>query len=420
MKLSLQSQIFLALIAFGALFAAVLGANEELFRRGLTDQRHLGLAHEVTLRAEDLERRGRAYAAVAPRDFEAYGRDVVVFYASLRADLDGLNGAVNALVQVHEASAPDTAKAIDAMRESHARFITGLWEKLGDNRDEPRLEWGAEFLGTEAPELRRAAQETEQAIASMAEQHLAESRNLTRLSWLLGVLAIGGIVVWFWRRVTRRIGLAASSCRQVSEGEFGTRIADTSRDELGEFSRAFNGLSSRTRVVLGVLDRLPDGATPEQAFSTLWSESQEYLGHRWQALFDVDAQLRDGQLLALNHHPSLDFAEAGQRFALAGIIDSMALDTQGAALLPDIRRHTLDQQQGRLLRELSRRDLRTLALVLLRDADGTPHRLLAFAWADADAENAGVARFLGGLSRFLGRLLVGGTPRPQQAEAAHA
>ncbi|MFH1598820.1 MAG: hypothetical protein ABIH12_00950 [Pseudomonadota bacterium] len=192
MKLSLQSQIFFALIAFGALFAAVLGANEELFRRGLTDQRHLGLAHEVTLRAEDLERRGRAYAAVAPRDFEAYGRDVIVFYASLRADLESLKGAVDALVQVRGASAPDTANAIDAMRESYARFV---------------------------------------------------------------------------------------------------------------------------------------------------------------------------------------------------------------------------------LRELSRRDLRTLALVLLRDADGTPHRVLAFAWADADAENAGVARFLGGLSRFFGRLLIGSVPRPQQAAA---
>jgi HAMP domain-containing protein len=418
MKLSLQAQIFIALIAFGTLFVLVLGANEERFQRALTDQRHLGLAHEVSLRAEDLERRGLAYAAVAPRDYESYGRDVLVFYASLRADLDALKGAVDALVQVRNESAPETATTIDAMRDSHARFVGGLWEKLGDNPEEPRLEWGAEFLGAEAPVLSRAAQETEQAIASMAEQHLAEARSLTRLSWLLGLLTIGGIALWFWRRVTRRISLAAGSCRQVSEGEFGTRIADDSRDELGEFSRAFNGLSSRTRVVLGVLDQLPDGATPEQAFSTLWKESRDYLGHRWQALFDVDAQLRQGQLVALNHYASLDFAEIGQRFALAGIIESMELGTHGAALLKDIRRHTLDQQQGRLLRELSRRNLRTLALVLLRDADGKPHRLLAFAWADADAENAGVARFLGGLSRFLGRLLIGAGQRPQQAATA--
>lgn len=82
------------------------------------------------------------------------------------------------------------------------------------------------------------------------------------------------------------------------------------------------------------------------------------------------------------------------------------LDQRDSALWSDVRRHTLDQVQGRLLRELSRRDLRTLALVRMQGTEGRGDRLLAFVWADAGAEETGVARFLGGLARFLGRTLA--------------
>jgi len=81
-------------------------------------------------------------------------------------------------------------------------------------------------------------------------------------------------------------------------------------------------------------------------------------------------------------------------------------------------RDTLDNRQGHLLRELSRNDLRTLALVLLRDKHGVPPQVLAFVWADAHAESAGVARFLSGLGHFLSRLLLGsGTAEANPAQA---
>lgn len=42
----------------------------------------------------------------------------------------------------------------------------------------------------------------------------------------------------------------------------------------------------------------------------------------------------------------------------------------------------------------------------MNGTEGRSDRLLAFAWADAGAEETGVARFLSGLARFLGRTLV--------------
>jgi len=403
---SLQIQILLALAVLGILFASVLALNGELHRRGLADQQQLALVQAVSAHTEGLARNALSYAEVAPRDFESYGRDLLVYFVSLQADLDELSGAVKALQGGYDSNNAETSQTIQTLAEEHAAFVVGLWEKLGDNLAEPRLEWGAAYLAEQAPLLSATAQAAEQRLADNAARHLAEATTLTRLSWLLGLLGIAAIGTWFWQRVARRIRHAAEGCLQVSEGEFGTRIEDHSHDELGAFSRAFNGLSSRTRVVLGVLDQLPEAASAEQAFATLWNESRAHLGQRWQAMFELNPGERSGQLLMLKHDAGFDFADGEQHFELSGIIDSLALEKAGAAVHMDVRRHTLDNRQGRLLRALSRNDLRTLALVLLRDGDGTPRRILAFAWSDANAQNAGVARFLHGLGRFLNRLLV--------------
>lgn len=405
MRLSLKWQIALALLLIAGLFVSVLGLNQMRFAESLQDQNLLAYAREVTQRAVDLERRGENYKAVAPRTHRDYDRDLKVFYGDLQADLDRLAAAVHAV----ESERPDTsdprAATIDALVGSHAAFVEGLWAKLGENPAEPRLEWAAEYLAAETQTLRAAAEATEATVSRIAQMHLDDAAALTRASWVLGLLALASVSAWFWLRVTRRIGRAARQCQQVAEGEFGTRIEDASSDEIGAFVHGFNALSSRTRVVLGVLDQLPADASPERAFATLWQEGRPYLGHRWQALFVLDAAGASGTLRSRLQDAAVQNAEVGERYPLAGVLGLVA--AKGDALLvEDVRRHTLDNTQGRLLRELSRADLRTLALVLLRDADDRPHSLLAFAWPEARAEGAGVARFLAGLARFLTRILV--------------
>lgn len=405
MRLSLKWQISLALLLIAGLFVSVLALNHVRFAETLRDQRVLAQAREISQRAIDLERRGRNYKTVAPRTFEDYERDLRVFYGDLQADLDGLGQAVDALAKTPMEAGDPRSDAIEHLGRLHAGFVAGLWERIGEDRAAPRLEWAAEFLAAETGALREAAEVTEVTVARIAQMHLDDAESLTRASWLFGFAALVLVSLWFWLRVTRRIGRAAEQCRQVAEGEFGTRIADASGDEIGAFVQGFHALSSRTRVVLGVLDQLPAGASPERAFETLWQEGRPYLGHRWQALFVLDGDGQTGQLRACQQDASVQMAAVGERYALAGVM-AMVTDRGDAHLIEDVRRHTLDQSQARLLRELSRGDLRTLALVVLRDEDKRARSLLAFAWPEARAEGAGVARFLAGLARFLTRILV--------------
>ncbi|MCU0754462.1 MAG: HAMP domain-containing protein [Xanthomonadales bacterium] len=406
MTLSLRSQISLALAALAALFVVALSLQNRAFDQAVADQAMLAEVRAIKARISDIERRGRGYAAVAPRDYESYNRDLLVIHTQWQQDLKVLDQSMASLASGRVGTDnPRLQSLLAELAAEHRRFRQGLAEKLGDNPAEPRLEWGAEFLGAESPKLLQAAEALSAATVALVAEHLAQTRRLTRYTWLVGGLVLIGTGFWFWARVTRRIGRVAQTCRAVAEGAFGQRAPVDGHDELGELSRSFNQLSARTRVVLGVLDRLPEGADAAQAFALLWEESRDYLGHRWQGLFEWRPGSAEGELLLQQEASGIDFGSAGRRFALATILQESGLDQQDSALWSDIRRHTLDQIQGRLLRELSRRDLRTLALVRMRGLGGRPDRLLAFAWADAGAEETGVARFLGGLARFLGRTL---------------
>lgn len=407
MRISLRTQITLALLTLALLFVVALSLQNRAFQEAVADQALLAEVRALQTRISDIERRGRGYAAVAPRDYESYDRDLLVIHPQWQQDLRELDRSVASLeAALRTAGNPELHTALAELSAAHRRFRDGLAEKLGDNPDEPRLEWGAEFLGAESPKLLLAAESLSTATVALVAQHLAQTRRLTRYTWLVGGLVLLGTAVWFWARVTRRIGRVADACRAVAEGSFGQRAPVDGDDELGALTRSFNQLSARTRVVLGVLDRLPEGADAAQAFALLWEESREYLGHRWQGLFELNSTSQEGELLLQQEAAGVDFAGAGRRFSLAMILKESGLERRDSALWSDVRRHTLDQAQGRLLRELSRRDLRTLALVRMKGTEGRSDRLLAFAWADAGAEETGVARFLGGLARFLGRTLA--------------
>lgn len=400
MKFSLQTQILTALSVFALLFVGALALNSHHFNVGLEYQKNLALTQTLSLRSSGLAERAETYGEVAPREFSAYERDLKLFYPNLKKELENLANSVESLDAITTKS-----EEVSALKQKHSQFIKGLWEQIGDV-DEPRLEWGARYLAEQAPILRDATKALEMQMTEIAKTNFDNAKRINTLSWIFGAISILLILTWFWRRVTRRISQAADSCKQVAEGDFGTTIKDDSNDEIGQFSGAFNSLSSRTRVVLGVLDKLPAHATPSQAFNTLWSESNEFLGHKWQAMFNLDNGFDKVKLVALQQNLENEFPSKALEFPIERIAKTIKLEEKGHAVWEDIRRHTLQPADAKLLRELTLRKLQTLVLVVLKDKEQRPTRLLAFAWSENSAENVGVSGFLGGLSRFFSKLLT--------------
>jgi len=400
MKFTLQTQILTALSVFALLFVGALALNSHYFNVGLEYQKNLALTKALSIRSSDLAHRAATYGEVAPREFAAYDRDLKLFYPNLKKELADLGQSVNNLDAIS-----NQQEKVSILKQKHKQFIDGLWEQIGDP-EEPRLEWGARYLAEQAPLLNNAAKTLEIEMSELANENFSDAKRINTLSWIFGAVSILLILTWFWRRVTRRISQAAHSCKQVAEGDFGTTIKDDSSDEIGQFSGAFNSLSSRTRVVLGVLDKLPAHATPSQAFDTLWNESNEFLGHKWQAMFDLDGGFNKAKLVNLKQNLANEFPGKALEFPIERIAKTINLQEKGHAVWEDIRRHTLQPADAKLLRELTLRKLQSLVLVVLKDKEQRATRLLAFAWTENSAENVGVSGFLGGLSRFFSKLLT--------------
>lgn len=403
MKLTLQNQILIALLFLTLIFASIVGLNYFQFEKNQEFQNNLFVTKSVTERSVDLANRAIKYGEVAPRDFPAYNRDVQLFYPNLQNELKELDSAIDSLSAINA-----NRKEIEKLQSFYQTFSQGLWEKLGD-KDQPRLEWGADYLAEQAPLLRDHAQSFEKMISASTAKQLNVSKSLSRFSWVTGLIAIFAILFWFWKKVTSRIKNAAESCLKVAKGEFGTRIDDSSKDEIGAFSGAFNSLSARTRVVLGVIDKLPPDPDTSQAFTTIWEESHEYLGHQWQGLFALDDQAQKAKFLTARQHSAGAFQMPSATFKVNDIVKSSELKEKSYAYWPNIRKHTLNIDEAKLLRELSRRGLSSLAMVMLKNDQSTSNRgdlLMVFAWSEENSEQIGVASFLGSLSKFLKKSLL--------------
>ena len=168
MLTSLRFQISFALLTLFGLFAAILAVNVGYFQQSLTFERQLSLAQEVNLRADVIHRKATIYKDVAPRDYPAYNRDVLLFYPLLLQDLGLLDQSVSKLAAVETTASVQAAALAAQLLQDHNAFETGLRQQLGD-LDEPRLEWGAEFLAANAPAIGGLANQLEAELSAGVE-----------------------------------------------------------------------------------------------------------------------------------------------------------------------------------------------------------------------------------------------------------
>ncbi|UTW45125.1 HAMP domain-containing protein [bacterium SCSIO 12696] len=277
--------LFLATALFIALFQSHSLAYNDHYHRVLTSLTQLEQA------SQRLEQRGAYYLENAPRDFESYFRDVQVYYKNMQSDLQQFEAVLTELEQeqvnyqsgLHtigtlgllSQQTEDTA-FVEDIRNTWKGFKAGVTDKLGSNEKEPRLEWGAEFLVEQGPILSRQ-------ITTLNDNHRVQLEHNQQLSQLIlnSSLIVSGIfgliaVVWFFYSIIMRVSRAAEACQRVANGDFGYKINNKSRDEIGLLIDAFNQLSNRSRLVLNILGGMSSAKNLSQALELLSTESQAF------------------------------------------------------------------------------------------------------------------------------------------------
>ena len=292
----LQIKVFvgLGLLLLGS--AAVVAYLNLLAQENHANQELLSNVRQLEIRGEVIKRRATTYASHAPRDFAPYNRDLVIFYPDFMKDLTAFDIQVKDIVKAQRElpqgilhSSNDSLKiSIQNLQSNWTVFKQGFQEKIGLNPDEPRLEWGADYV-QENQELINSITGMLIVTIDMSIQNQLNANN--KLSYYAisgaGVLLVFG-VIWFYFKVVRRITLTIKGCQRVAQGDFGYQLTTKGNDELSALASAFNTLSARTRFVLTMLTKMHRHGSAESKVDSLWQEAGNYLPIQWLGLWKIN------------------------------------------------------------------------------------------------------------------------------------
>ena len=300
----LRLKVLTGMAAFATMVVAVVGFSLHILERSQQNHRLLGELEQLEEATAALTRSGANYLQNPARDFDTYERDVQVFLTEILGDINQFDSRLSRLSTKFDASTGEMVPAwipFTDPRASHETValrlngVTSQWStvqtefysQLGDEQNDPRLEWGAEHLVDAMPAFSLAVMEmTDQYRAFLDDQSVLAERVLSALVILMAILGVGGIV-WFYTRVIRRIGDVVDACSHVAQGEFGYSLNVSGEDEISVLARAFNTLSSRSQLVLAMLSDLQQAPSVEHALNAIVQASGTYLPVAWVGLLQA-------------------------------------------------------------------------------------------------------------------------------------
>ena len=294
----LQIKVFvgLGLLLFGS--ASIVAYLNLLAQENHANQELLSFVRQLDIRGEVIKRRATTYASHAPRDFAPYNRDLVIFYPDFMKDLTAFDIQVKHIAKAQRElpkgilhSSNDSLKtSIQNLQTNWTVFQQGFQEKIGLNPDEPRLEWGADYVKDNQELINSITGMLIVTIDKSIQNQLNANNNLSYYAISgAGILLVFG-VVWFYFKVVRRITLTVRGCQRVAQGDFGYQLTTKGNDELSALASAFNTLSARTRFILTMLTKMHRHGSAESKVDSLWQEAGDYLPIQWLGLWKINQE----------------------------------------------------------------------------------------------------------------------------------
>ena len=294
LAVSLKLQITLGMVLMTGLFTASTLYSLHVIDAQRSDDQLVRLAGHLQLLEQQLTVQAMQYEENAPRDYPSYYRDLNLYYASLlrtRADLDVIINAFDtgdfrqvpglAPMATLPPPSPPVRDAAAELAAYWREFSSGLDERLGPDRDEPRLEWAAQWIVARHAPLADAARR----LATTLEQDVTDrSTRAGLVNRLLLGLALAGalfIALWFFRRIVQPLTFAVEGFSKVANGDFGHRVPVARDDEIGAMADAFNVLTARLDTLRRLLTGLEQGADLDETLATLSSTLPGLLPVDW-------------------------------------------------------------------------------------------------------------------------------------------
>lgn len=409
---SLRFQVAAAFALLIALFAGASLATLAAFQRQVDADAVVDIAARLELTASQMHMQAMRYAAHAPRDYPTYYRDVELFYRDLMAQVglfdavvDGfMSGDFSAVLDrpaawLQPAREPRLDAAVASLETAWQTHRAGLMDALGENTEEPRLEWAAEFN----IEHLTPVEDASGALADQLRQWAAaEHAHLRRLV----VLMLGGAVVvaLLLLVLLQAYGLAPlrrtlEGVRAAAAGDFAQQIPVRGATEVRDLAGGFNALSARLDLLFQLLERLQRGDDLDDLVGFLSRDFRGLLRFDWIGVVLVTTDNATARLEA----SAMDGApESGDKalFRFQGTLLEEALAAERPFHVRDMTATAAANPSYELLRDIARRGLADA--IFLPVATETPvPAVVAFATREAGRYDAAHLAFLSNIAQLL-------------------
>ncbi len=291
---SLKFQISATLLLLLTLFAAASSYTFMALEHQRTNDTVLILSTRLQLTVRTLSNQAMRYKQHAPRDYQSYYRDLDLYYKDLLHHVDTFDmisdafmhqefqpevtGLVDAL---HPKMGPRVLAAIRQLETDWANYRAELFNALGEDPKEPRLEWGAEYIMAHNQVLENASARLSETLRQWSEQDLRSIRRIHYSIMLAGGLLAAAVIFWLFFKVIVPINRTMRGFRQVTQGGFGLRVEEQGSREVKQLTREFNHLSARLKVLFQLIERLQQGSDLDQTLAFLSREFQTLLRIDW-------------------------------------------------------------------------------------------------------------------------------------------
>lgn len=279
---TLRFQIVLALTIMAGLFAAAILYALHTIDRQRLDDFTLRIASELRLLEQQFSMQAMNYKENAPRDYPSYFRDTRFYYQDLIENRKRIGDIVSAfatgeipasLHARHESASPLTLsdqsrQLARELESSWNAFSQRLDERLGDQQ-EPRLEWGAEWILAQHPALAEKVNLFLEALQREIDQRSLQAQKIGRALLISALLTALLIIFWFYRRVLKPLQTSVAGFRRVATGDFSHRVKPDRDNEIGWLIGAFNALTERLDALLELLTELQNTDTLDDSVQTL-------------------------------------------------------------------------------------------------------------------------------------------------------
>jgi len=355
---TLKFQIGIPLLFLFFILACSLGYT--IYSLKLRQHDYLILNHigQLQVIANNLTEQSRHYVKQAPDSYDKYERDLETYWQTLQKQTRRFSAILTEL-NSRELSVGVTGheETIYCNFDDHSQnqltkslkywilFNNELEQKLGNDLDNPKLTWGAEFIVEHGDELAVSTQSLAMAFQRMMEGKLNKIRLFQWLTVAVGLLSLFLVFFVIQRRVLHPLNATVNGFKKIAQGNFNHQVPVLAQNELGQMAIALNHLLARLNSIFKLTDRINQGKKLDEMLAFIHEEFQPFVPLNWVGVFFTSA---DGKRMVLerSYCDSSATLKDGDAFTIQGSKFENVLDNNLpiAVDFNDIEHTEIDEQ----------------------------------------------------------------------------